>query len=295
MAEKTRLTTEEFLSLWNDDNNTLAPGIKIDVVECLVQQRSSEYLIDAKERAMKVMKLDQFEDSQQVKILDLGCGLGIDLILVAEEAVRLGKTVSIIGLEINPTLIEEAKKLYELKKHCLTSNVSIEIVHGDIRQMVFHDKTFDIVRCDLCLEHVDLSKTLLEIKRVLKVNGRLIALEDGAGNVYSSDEVLIKTYDSILPSRRDGGTAIGLQFMLPNMNFDVIGLISGPFLQSAQEIARNDKDWIKLRALGESMVTKGVLTEDENKDFCKRFIEACGTNRVIVAAMFFVIEAVKQK
>ncbi|CAF2127954.1 unnamed protein product, partial [Rotaria magnacalcarata] len=54
MAEKTRLTTEEFLSLWNDDNNTLAPGIKIDVVECLVQQRSSQYLIDAKERAMKV-------------------------------------------------------------------------------------------------------------------------------------------------------------------------------------------------------------------------------------------------
>ncbi|CAF3797767.1 unnamed protein product [Rotaria socialis] len=295
MAEKTRLTTEEFLSLWNDDNNTLAPGIKIDVVECLVQQRSSQYLIDAKERAMKVMKLDQFEDSQQVKILDLGCGLGIDLILVAEEAVRLGKIVSIIGLEINPILIEEAKKLYELKKHCLTSNVSIEIVHGDIRQMAFHDRTFDIVRCDLCLEHVDLSKALLEIKRVLKVNGRLIALEDGAGNVYSSDEVLIKTYDSILSSRRDGGTAIGLQFMLPNMDFDIICLIPEPFLQSAQEITRNDKDWIKLRALGESMVTKGVLTEEENKDFCKRFIEACGANRIIVAAMLFVIEAVKQK
>ncbi|CAF4535704.1 unnamed protein product [Rotaria magnacalcarata] len=161
--------------------------------------------------------------------------------------------------------------------------------------MVFHDRTFDIVRCDLCLEHVDLSKALLEIKRVLKVNGRLIALEDGAGNVYSSDEVLIKTYDSILSSRGDGGTAIGLQFMLPNMDFDIICLIPEPFLQSAQEITRNDKDWIKLRALGESMVTKGVLTEEENKDFCKRFIEACGANRIIVAAMLFVIEAVKQK
>ncbi|CAF4851291.1 unnamed protein product, partial [Rotaria magnacalcarata] len=73
--------------------------------------------------------------------------------------------------------------------------------------MEFHDDTFDIVRADLTLQHVDLPKALVEIRRVLKVHGRLIVLEAGAGNIYSSDEVMLKTYDAVIPDTRDGGTA----------------------------------------------------------------------------------------
>jgi SAM-dependent methyltransferase len=241
------------------------------------------------------MKLDQFDNSQEIKILDIGCGLGIDILLVAEEANRLNKKVSIIGLDQNSTMIDEAKKLYENQKDHLSSNISIEILRGDILQMEFADETFDIVRSDITLQHVDLPKALIEIKRVLKVNGRLIALEGGAGNIYSSDEGLIKTYDSVLPNRRDGGTAIRLQFLLPKMNFDIKGLNPKPFLQSGQFLASQDKDWIKIQGMGEMLVTKGILTEEESKDFQKRYIQACDTNQLMAASILFIIEAVKCK
>ncbi|CAF1451263.1 unnamed protein product [Adineta steineri] len=241
------------------------------------------------------MKLDQFDNSQEIKILDIGCGLGIDSMLVGEEATRLGKTVSIIGLEQNTTLIEEAKNLYENQKDHLSSNVSIQIVRGDILQMEFNDETFDIVRSDITLQHVDLPKALIEIKRVLKVNGRLIALEGGASNIFSPDEIMIKTYDTVLPNRRDGGTAIRLQFLLPKMNFELKGSNPTAFLQSGQFLASQDKDWIKMRGVSEMLMTKGVLTEEESKDFLKRYIEACETNQILSTAILFIIEAAKCK
>ncbi|CAF0990559.1 unnamed protein product [Rotaria sordida] len=295
MTEQKRLTTEDFSNVWKDNKNTLASGLKVDFVEHLLKQRLSQEWIDAKQRVIQIMKFDQFDNSQEIKILDIGCGLGIDLMLVAEEAMRLDKTVSIIGLDQNSTMIEEAKKLYESKKVNLSSNVSIKINHGDILQMEFDDETFDIVRSDITLQHVDLSKALIEIKRVLKVNGRLIALEGGAGGIYSPDEILIKTYDSVLPSRRDGATGIRLQFMLPKMNFDIKSLNPIPFLQSGHFLASQDKDWIKIRGMGELLVTKGVLTEDESKDFQRRYIEACETNQILAASIIFIVEAVKCK
>jgi len=295
MTEKKSLTTEDFSNVWKDNNNILESGLKIDLVQHLLRQRLSQEWVDAKQNVIQIMKLNQFNNSEEIKILDIGCGLGIDLLLVAEEATRLNKTVSIIGLDQNLTMIEEGKKLYENQKDHLSSNVSIQIVHGDILQMEFADETFDIIRSDITLQHVDLEKALIEIKRVLKINGRLIALEGGSGNLYSSDEEMIKIYDSVLPNRRDGGTGIRLQFLLPKMNFDIKDLNPKAFIQSSQFLASQDKDWIKIRGMGEMLVTKGILTEEESKNFQKRYIQACETNQIVAASILFIIEAVKCK
>lgn len=295
MTEKKRLANEDLSNVWKDNQNTLPSGLKLDLVEHLSRQRLSKDLVNAKQRLIEIMKLDQFENSYEIKILDVGCGLGIDVMLVVDEAIRLGKTVSIIGLDQNSTMVEEATKLLESKKDNLPSNVSVKIIHGDIRQMEFNDETFDIVRADLTLQHTDCEKALVEIQRVLKVNGRLIVLEAGAGNIYSPDEILIKTYDTVIPNRRDGGTAIRLLFTLPKMNFEIKSTNPMAFLNSGEFLANQDKDWVKIRGLGEMMVTKGVLTEEESKDFQKRYIEACETNQIVTAAIIFVIEAVKCK
>jgi ubiquinone/menaquinone biosynthesis C-methylase UbiE len=217
MAEGKRLTTEDFSNVWKDNCNTTDSGLKLDLVEHLQRQRLSQEWLNAKQRVVSTMKLEQFDDSQETKILDIGCGLGIDVLLVAEEASRLGKCVSIIGLDQNSTMVEESKKLCESKKDRLSPNVSVQIVHGDILQMEFGDETFDIMRSDITLQHVDLAKALREIKRVLKVDGRLIALEAGSGDTYSSDEVIVQMYRNILPSRRDGGPGI-LKQMLPKIS-----------------------------------------------------------------------------
>jgi ubiquinone/menaquinone biosynthesis C-methylase UbiE len=110
MTEKKRLATEDFSSVWKDENSTLPSGLKIDLVQHLARQRLSKAWVAAKENVMKTMNLAQYDDAQEIKILDIGCGLAIDLLLMAEEATRLGKTVSIIGLDQNSTMIEKAKK-----------------------------------------------------------------------------------------------------------------------------------------------------------------------------------------
>ena len=295
MTEKKRLDIKDFINVWKDDNNILPSGLKLDLVQHLLQQRQSQEWVEAKKRVIQIMNLSQFDSSQEIKILDIGCGLGIDLMLVAEEATRLRRRVSIIGLDQNSTMIQEAKKLYEDRKDYLSSNASIQIVHGDIQRMEFKDETFDIIRSDITLQHVDLSKALPEIKRVLKVNGRLIALEAGAGGIFSSDEAMITTYDTVLPNRRDGGVAIRLQFMLPKMNFDIKSTNPTAFIQSGEFLASQDKDWIKIRGVGEMLVTKGVLDEEESKNFQKRYIEACQTNQIVAASILFIIEAVKSE
>ncbi|UJR10421.1 hypothetical protein I4U23_014625 [Adineta vaga] len=295
MTENKKLSTEDFSNVWKDDKNLLPSGLKLDLVEHLSRQRLSPEWVEAKQRVIQIMKLDQFENTDEIKILDIGCGLGIDLMFVGKEATRLGKTVSITGLDQNSTLIEEAKTLYNKEKDHLSSKVTIQIVRGDILQMEFNDNTFDIVRSDITLQHVDLSKALVEIHRVLKVNGRLITLEGGGGNLYSSDETLIKTYDTVLPNRRDGGTGIRLQFLLPNMGFEIKGSNPTAFLQTGQFLASQDKDWIKLKGMGEMLVSKGVLTDEESQDFQKRYMEACNTNQIYAASILFIIEAMKYK
>ena len=66
----------------------------------------------------------------------------------------------------------------------LTSKVTIEIKRGDLLQMEFGDETFDLVRSDITFLHLDMVKTLTEVRHVLlKVNGRLVALEVDAENM----------------------------------------------------------------------------------------------------------------
>jgi len=293
MTEKKRLTREDFSCVWKDDNNKLESGLTLDLVQHLSRQRLLPEWVDAKKNVIQIMKLDQFDNSQEIQILDIGCGLGIDLLLVAEEATRLNKRVSIVGLDQNSIMVEEAKRLYDSQKEHLSPDISIRILRGDILQMEFADETFDIVRSDITLQHVDIPKAVVEIKRVLKTNGRLIALEGGMGNVFSSDEEVMNVYENILPNTKNGGPGIRLQFILPTMNFDIKGLNPKAFIQTGQILATQDKDWVKLRGLGEMFVAKHMLTEEESQDFQKRYIQACETNQIVSASILYIIEAVK--
>jgi SAM-dependent methyltransferase len=212
---------------------------------------------------------------------------------MAQEATRLGKAVTIIGLDRNSTMIEKAKKLYEQQNDHLSSKVTIELKCGDILQMEFNDATFDLVHSDITLLHVDMAKALMKIRRVLKINGRLIALEAGAGDMHSSDEVIINIYDSVLPSHRDRGAAIRSHFMLPKLHFRIQSSQPMALIPTGDELARGDKEWAKLKGAGEILVTKGMITEGQSQDFQKRYIEACQTKQILYSVFTFIIEAMK--
>ena len=67
------------------------------------------------------------------RVLDVACGTGV----VAVTAARLGARVS--GLDLTPELLERARE------NARIANVDIEWHQGDVEQLPFPDRTFDMV------------------------------------------------------------------------------------------------------------------------------------------------------
>ena len=98
--------------------------------------------------------------------LDLGCGPGIVARTLAE---RPGFSGTIVGVDINPQMIEMATALSSALP------VPIEYVRGDAQQVPLEDSSFDVVLSQQMWNSVpDKTKAAKELKRVLKDGGRFV-------------------------------------------------------------------------------------------------------------------------
>jgi 2-polyprenyl-3-methyl-5-hydroxy-6-metoxy-1,4-benzoquinol methylase len=101
------------------------------------------------------------EFSENKIVLDVACGEGYGTKLISKSAKLIW------GLDIDEESIINAKNKYQ------ASNLNYEF--GDIDNMPFDDKKFDLVICFETIEHVkNYHNTLNEIKRVIKDDGILI-------------------------------------------------------------------------------------------------------------------------
>ncbi len=115
--------------------------------------------------------LDYIPDSPK-KILDVGCASGWFITQISKEFPR----AKYFGVDIYEQGIIHAKKLYK----------KIEFKVADAHKIPFKDMTFDLVLCTEVLEHVDNpEKVLLEIKRVLRPNGKAIIELDSGSIIFS--------------------------------------------------------------------------------------------------------------
>lgn len=94
------------------------------------------------------------------KILVLGCGLG-------EEAIYLGfKKGKITTIDISGEMLKFTKKL--AKKNNVNN---IKFYKMSAEKMSFKDNSFDLILGCNILHHVNVKKTIKEVKRILKPNG----------------------------------------------------------------------------------------------------------------------------
>jgi ubiquinone/menaquinone biosynthesis C-methylase UbiE len=103
-------------------------------------------------------------------VLEIGIGAGYSLKEIAESVGQNGK---IFGIDISPQMLKITRK--RLEKVDFMDRV--ELYEGDARNMPFEDSKFDAVYTASTLELFDtpdIPKVLNEIKRVLKVKGRLV-------------------------------------------------------------------------------------------------------------------------
>lgn len=119
------------------------------------------------------------------RVLDVGCGLG-DFLAFRRDT---------IGVDINPLIID----------HCRRKGLNARLIKAG-KNLPFSDRFFDGVVLDNVLEHLlEPAAMLLEIRRVLKDDGRFIAgvpgkkgfASDPDHKVYYDELTLERTINSV--------------------------------------------------------------------------------------------------
>ena len=109
--------------------------------------------------------LVDFSSFQGKKVLEVGCGAGIDLVRFA----RVGANVT--GVDLSKTAIDLARR--NIEQNGLTADLFV--MNGEAMQ--FHDDSFDVVYAHGVLQYTaDTKKMIAEIHRVLKPEGEAILM-----------------------------------------------------------------------------------------------------------------------
>ena len=118
-----------------------------------------------RERGLELLSIRKGE-----AVLEIGFGTGCALVEIAR---RVGESGRACGLDLTPEMITRAR--HRLEKQGLAGKA--ELCEGDARKMPYEDGLFDAVYMSETLELFDtpdIPVVLAEIRRVLKVRGRLV-------------------------------------------------------------------------------------------------------------------------
>jgi ubiquinone/menaquinone biosynthesis C-methylase UbiE len=136
------------------------------------------------------------------RVLDLACGTGVIARLAAE---RVGTAGAVVGLDLNPGMIELARSLPT------PTGAAIEWQVGSALELPFANATFDLLLCQQGLQFFpDRPAALRETRRVLRSGGRL------ALSVWRSIE------------HSPGFTALA-QALMQNVGAEAAGIMRSPF------------------------------------------------------------------
>ena len=127
-------------------------------------QNYERYFVPAIFRPWASDLLDLASPQRGERVLDVACGTGIVSRLAAE---RVSSTGTVVGLDINPAMLEVAASQP-------TTGAAIEWRQGSADAISFPEGAFDLVLCQQALQFFpDRVTALCEMHRVLTVGGRL--------------------------------------------------------------------------------------------------------------------------
>ena len=117
--------------------------------------------------------LMEFDNFRGKRLLEIGCGLGTDLLQFA----RAGAVVT--GVDLTPASVELVRKRFVLEGVPCNAQVA------DAEHLPFEDNSFDVVYSFGVLHHTpNTQKAIDEVHRVLKPGGRIIIMLYHTGSVH---------------------------------------------------------------------------------------------------------------
>lgn len=108
------------------------------------------------------------------KVLEIGCGGGF---FTGNYIELISPEASVSAVDISPGLIQAANSKAQFERH---KNLTFEV--QNVESLTYPDASFDAVIGSSILHHLDLSKVLPELRRILRPHGRFVFAEPNALN-----------------------------------------------------------------------------------------------------------------
>jgi SAM-dependent methyltransferase len=153
-------------------------------------------------RNLKAWALERLEPRPGERALDIGCGTGEDVHVLAT---MVGPHGEARGVEPNAGL--------RLAAHHRASAVGAEVLvdDGDAYELPYDDASFDVVRCERVFQHLHKpERAAAEIARVLRPGGRVTVIDTDWGStvLYPGDPQVVRrmltSFTDALPNGRCG-------------------------------------------------------------------------------------------
>lgn len=121
------------------------------------------------------------------RVLDVGCGIGLETRRLAE---RVGSSGEVVGIDLNAPMIDVARDRSE------DVAGSVEYAVMDARQLDFPDGAFDVCRTERVLRYIQQPELALrEMVRVTRPGGRVVVFD------FDSDVSIVDAPDHTLARR----------------------------------------------------------------------------------------------
>jgi len=143
-----------------------------DYVDAPYLHSTARLLSGIKRRSYELMHV-----SRGQRVLDVGCGPGVDTLSLADE---VGPTGRVVGLDRDQTMVHAAGERAE------TAGVSGWVWHqcGDARSLPFASDSFDACRSERLFQHLDRPiDALAEMVRVTRRGGWILAVDTDWGSL----------------------------------------------------------------------------------------------------------------
>ena len=223
-----------------------------------------------------------FTAVKEGKVVDLGCGPGIDAINLSS---LLGEKVHVTGIDHDPVMIEKARSS--------ASGVSnIDFVIAEAYPVPFEDEAIEGARAERLLQHLQEPEVLTkEVYRVLKPEGSFVVVETDWSSLsfYNADRTTAGKVNEYLTDKKvkNGAVARQLTGLLHASGFKDITLEIYPFVvRSVREIYA----YLLIDQSLKEMLDKGFLSASEYNSFVHSLEEAeskgffsCTLNLVIAS------------
>lgn len=226
----------------------------------LDQIASAAFMAAEKARSLELLAL-----KPGARVLDVGCGTGLELEALAQI---VGPGGQVVGLERSSALIAQARARGRDRMS------PVELVQGDAGDLPFADGEFDACRADRTLQHVDdPTGALAEIVRVTRAGGRVVVTESRWGLVAPSlDERLTDRVLGLLATGSEQADWIGHR--LPAI-FEAAGMSDVESLRSDYTVSEAEDffAFTQLRSAAARAAGQGALSSEEASDWLGRLEE----------------------